>query len=651
MTALLYLAAYLLCGAGMAHWLLPRQRALYRLWLGLAMGLYLLMWLPALMAFVDAFSVRGHLLALAALALLTRLAWLLRDRRTALKWAEEDSKDARVLLLVALPLSVLAAWLQYTHNLRPVGEGLFVGQSTYGDLPLHTGIVTSLRNARFPADYSILPGQRLSYPFLADSLSTSFMLFNMNLQGALNVPGTLMAILVFCGYTLFALRVAGRRRAAMLSVLLLFINGGLGFLYSFDIAGVSLGSPGTNQLQSGTWLQRLQTILHGFYQTPVNHAEFSTYNLRWSNIIADMLIPQRTFLAGWAMLFPCLYLLWEGMREQQPLRHWLLLGLLAGGLPLIHTHTFLALGLCSAGFLAVNALQRRNLRPFLLYGLVACALAAPQLLAFTFRQAGGSERFLRVHFNWVNNLGGQGLQDGYLWFYIKNVGLPFLLMVFGLLERNAKHRLMYAGAFTIFIAAELVLFQPNAYDNNKLFYVWYALVCIPVSEYAFQLYDRLKGLRARPLMAIAACFVFFVSGGLSIARESISAFEAYGPPALAAARYAEEQTPEHSLFMTHWDQHLNPVSALAGRSIVCGPDLWLYYHGFDTDRRKQDISRFYQAPETAGEVIARYGVQYVLLGPAERQAFGAEEAAFSPLFEEVYRDQYGEYIIYRVPEG
>ncbi len=646
-----YLAFYLLCGCLIVRFLLPGQRPLYRLWTGFCLGVLLMMWLPALLAFALAFSVTGHLLALIPLTLLTFCAFLLRDKKTRLRlFTNEDAKDLRVLLWVALPLTLLGAYLQWTHCLRPAADGLHVGQSTYGDLPLHTGIITSLRDARYPADYSILPGARLAYPFLADSFSTSFMLFGASLQLALVMPGTLMMALAFAGFTLLALRVADRRRAAVLAALLVFFNGGLGFLYSFDMMGVGVGQAGINELQAGTWAQRLQTILTGWYQTPVNHAEFTTYNLRWSNIIADMFIPQRTFLGGWMMLMPLLYLLWDGLRQdKRNARQFALLGLMAGGLPLAHTHSFLALGLCSAGWLLYDLLRRRALWPWLVFGGITLALALPQLLAFTFSQA-GAEGFVRLQFNWVNNAGGAGLRDGYLWFYLKNIGLPFLLLIFSLFEKNPKHRHIFAGAFAIFIASELIIFQPNEYDNNKLFYVWFALCAVPVSEYAFHLYDCLKGIRARKLLAALCCLAFFLSGSLSLAREAVSDFQAFSRQAVLAAAYAQEQTPKQSVFLT-WTQHLNPVSALAGRSIVCGPKMWLYYHGFDTDARENEIRAFYENPRENQALLMKYAVSYILLGPYERSALRVDEQALESLFERVYADGQEEYIIYKVPQG
>ena len=144
---------YLLCGLQYARWLLPRHRPLNRIWIGLSMGLLLEMWLPALCAFVLRFSLTGHLVALALLALITLIVWLTRDRRPARSWDRDETEMLRRMMFTVIPLTLLSAYLQYTHTLRPDAYGnLNVGQSTYGDLPMHLSFITNLRDRMFPAD-------------------------------------------------------------------------------------------------------------------------------------------------------------------------------------------------------------------------------------------------------------------------------------------------------------------------------------------------------------------------------------------------------------------------------------------------------------------------------------------------------------------
>lgn len=642
MAGFLYLGIYLAAGIFMVRRLLPRKNMPVRIWLGLCLGLMLAMWLPALAAFFLRFSVAAHMAALPVLLGLAALAHRFRAPHTPRPWDTEDTALLKALGYTALPMTALSVYLLYTHNLRPENGALYVGQATYGDLPLHLGIITSLRGAALPAEYSILPGQQLSYPFLCDALSTGLMVLGGSLRLALLVPGALMMALTFSGFMVFALKAAKDRRSAVLAFFLLFINGGLGFLYAADMAGVSLGAGGDHQLQAGVWLDRLRNILDGWYQTPVNHAEFTTYNLRWSNIVADLLVPQRTFLGGWSMLMPCLYLLYDGlMAEKRDIRQFTLLGLMAGGLPLVHTHSYLALVLVSAGWLVWDALKKRDLLPWGVYVAMAGVLSLPQLIFFTFRQAGSSQSFLSFQFNWVNGMGG--MKDAYLFFYLKNIGLPFLLLIFSLFEK--RHRFLYSGAFVIFIAAELVRFQPNEYDNNKLLYVWYALCSVPVAEYAFRLWDRLRGLGARRLIAGLTLFCFFISGALSLAREVKSNYMMFSQSDVETARWVENNTARDALFITG-TQHINPVSALAGRRIVCGPELWLFYHGFSLAGRQKDLYTFYTSSAPDAGIAEKYGAEYILLSPSEKAAYGTEKETFDKLFEKVYEND--ESAVYRV---
>jgi hypothetical protein len=340
------------------------------------------------------------------------------------------------------------------------------------------------------------------------------------------------------------------------------------------------------------------------------------------------------------------------------IRSLVLLGIWAGGLPLIHTHSFLALGLMSAGFLLYTLLhtpneeKMRSLLPWLIYGGIAIILAAPQLITWTFTQASGSNHFLQFQFNWVNNPGGGGMIDFYLWFYIKNIGIPVILLLCALLEKNKRHRFLAAGAFMIFLAAEFIRFQPNEYDNNKLFYIWYMIGAILAADYAVTLFDRLKGLRGRYLLAVFAAVALFLSAGLTIVREAVSDYQSFSKEDINAAAYIEEETPEHAVFLTGYEQHLNPVCSLAGRTIVCGTDLWLYFHGFDTTTRKLDIIRFYSDPANNLDVLKKYRVEYILISSYERnnETFAVDYPGLEMLFPLCYNSDNGEISIYQVPE-
>ena len=195
-----YLGVYLACGVLMVRWLLPRHRPLNRVWLGLSFGLLLLMWLPALCAFVLDFTMAAHLCALIPLALATAGCYFARDKRPLRAWDAEEKRQWRQAVLVLAPLMVYSAYIQWTHVVRIDEYGAWnVGQSTYGDLPMHLSFVTGLKNAAFPPEYPFYPGVQLSYPFLADSLSTTFYLIGWPLQLAVVIPSCLMMGLCYLG--------------------------------------------------------------------------------------------------------------------------------------------------------------------------------------------------------------------------------------------------------------------------------------------------------------------------------------------------------------------------------------------------------------------------------------------------------------------
>ncbi len=662
MFAVLYTVAFLLTGYVLIRTVLPKTPMFYRIWLGGALGIFLMMWLPYLAGLLLDFTILAHMAALGAAAAAVIVCSVLRNKSVPVSWTREDTGILKCLAWVTVPLLLLSVYLEYTHNLRPAADGsLHVGQSTYGDLNLHLSIITSMRNASLPADYSIYPGELLSYPFLTDSLSTSMMLLGMDLRGAVLFPSSLLLLLTYAGYYLLAQRVLNKKGTVLLATLFFFLNGGLGFLYAFDMTGVSLGSSGYNELQSGTGLiSRIGNILNGWYQAPANHAEFTMYNLRWSNVICDMLIPQRTTLGGWCQVLPCLYLLYDAFcpasqqvpqTEENIYAKTFLLGIWAGGLVMIHTHSFLALGLISAGWLIYDFLHPERTAPHSLlrwisYGALALLIALPQLFTWTFHQVEGSSHFLSFHFNWVNNSGNNGLRDGYLWFYIKNIGLPFVLLLLSLLEKNSRRRHIASGIFVLFLAAEFFQFQPNEYDNNKLFYVWYMFGAMLAADFAMELFAALKAVRARYVMAVIGCVLCFSSALLSLARETVSDYMLFSAEETHAAEYIENNTPEHAVFVT-WNEHINPVSSLAGRQIICGPDLWLYYHGFSTGARQQELREFYAEPREHLDLLDKYGADWIWIGSWERSGLTVNLNQMETLFDRVYESSDGSIRIYR----
>ena len=627
MAAIVFTLLFVAGGLAMVRLILPRKNPVIRVWLGVALGFLLLMTLPALCAHALRFSLMAHYAAAVLLAALVGVCYLLRDRSDCAPMQEEDWRFLRAMALLVLPLTVLSAYLQHTHMVQPMADGSYwCGQSTYGDLCMHMAFAASMRDMAFPPTYSLLYGTALSYPYLIDSLSTTMLLFGMDMHMALVFPGTVMMALTYVGYMILAREIlGGRNKAILAAALLFFLNGGLGFIYDFDLMG-----------RDG--FAKISEIFTGYYKTPANQPDV---NLRWSNVIADLLVPQRALMGGWAMGIPALYLLISSVRARS-MRQTVALALWASCLPLVHTHTFLALGLFSGGLIIGRLIMQREKRKGIfaragVYLGIVLVLAMPQLLGNAIRQTvdGG---VIKIQFNWVNNNGGMRLIDGYLWFWLKNVGLPFLLILGACFNARRRGQLdVLCGMAAIFIVADWVLFQRNPYDNNKLFYIWYMFGAILAADYGSVIMQRLAGLGGRNVLCALFMIASVLSGSLSLAREAISGYQLFSANAVAAGAWIDENTDRDAVFLTG-QQHINPVVSLAGRQILCGSDLYVYFHGLSYSQQSRDCERFYEAPMDNEDVIARYGVDYIYVSDYERADFAVDYDALDDMYDLVYEN-------------
>ena len=625
---------YLISGLLLSFTLLGGRRLSVRLWLGLVFGTVLLMWLPCIFAFFFGFTMKAQLLALAAALILPALVMLLYRKPLSFRPSNDENRSDWIGLALSVCLTLFCARLLHTHVLMPKEDGsLWVGQSTFGDLAMHLGFVESLfRQDRFPPEYSIFPGQQLNYPFLVDAASASLRFFGFSLRMSVIVPSLWMLLCVFWGFWLLAERISGRFWAILCSWLLFVCNGGFGFALFFGKYPFS-------------------TIFTEYYKTPTN---FTAEDIRWVNVICDMLIPQRTTMAGWCVLLAAIWLLLEAVKrslEGEGRREMLILALLASSMPMIHTHSFLALGMLSAVWFfcalpqaGMKGTAGRLFWNYVLYGLTCLLLAAPQIMKWTMDSV-STGNLLKWNIGWVS--GANGAITNWFAFFTVNCGVVFLLMwpmIFFL--RGEKLRI-FLGAAAIFLLSNVIAFQPNLYDNNKLLYVWFMLTDILVCDWVFSLLPK---LRLRSLRAAAAALLVFLgtfSGILSLIRESISGYQLFSDRQTAAAEFIVDNTEPDSLFLTA-SAHTNPVAVLTGRNIVCGPGLYLFFHGVNYQTRERTAREMYRGGEDFLLPAKELGVDYVFISDTERSSCDVNEEWFASHFPKIY-DSNG-VCIYRVAE-
>jgi len=191
------------------------------------------------------------------------------------------------------------------------------------------------------------------------------------------------------------------------------------------------------------------------------------------------------------------------------------------------------------------------------------------------------------------------------------------------------------GMAGIYVVAELILFQPNEYDNNKLFYIWYMFAVILAADYGSIIMQRLKGLRGRYVLCALFMAVSMTSGALSIAREAISGYQLFSRTAVEAGKWIEENTKKDDVFITG-QQHINPVCSLAGRQIICGSDLYVFFHGLDYQEQAYNCQRFYEFPQQSAYVLDHYGVDYIYVSDYERAEFDVNLEYIDEHYELVY---------------
>ena len=157
--AVIYMLVYAASGVALANLVVPVDRPAKRAALGLAFGLALLMWLPALVSFITGFTPAAQYIALGLDAALLVISVLLYRRRGGLATMCAWRGELRVAA-TCLPL-VLVLWaLMLNHVITPASDGsLHSGQSTYGDMCMHLGFISSISvQETFPPEYSIMPG-------------------------------------------------------------------------------------------------------------------------------------------------------------------------------------------------------------------------------------------------------------------------------------------------------------------------------------------------------------------------------------------------------------------------------------------------------------------------------------------------------------
>jgi hypothetical protein len=484
-------------------------------------------------------------------------------------------------ILEIAPFFILLCVLFSSRTLAQGEGGLYSGGSSWGDLPFHLTLITSLASGgNFPPEYPIFSGERLTYAFLPDFQSAALYSTGLSLRDSVLVPSLLVSFTLCALLYSLAKRVfPEKKRAPLFFLILFFFVGGLGFL---NFTGFS-----SSEIRNFTnWQEK------GFF---------------YSNIVVDLLLPQRTTLFGVAIALSAILLL---LCFEKTLKRDLLAGALTGCLPLIQPHGALAVGVVS-GILFLR--KRVSWVFFAATGL----LALPQLLWLFPRFS--AQVFLRFNPFWV-----MPAQGNLLSFWLNNLPVLFLAIPGiwllwksgkGKNSRNFGKWLDLAIPFlALFALANLVVFQPWEWDNIKLL----AFAALFAQLLAALALAELWGKNIfGKVVALALLLFCTLSGLLTVYWESQTSWMLYSNEDVKFAEAVKENTPPEAVFLIA-PVHNHPVTNLAGRKAVLGYEGWLWSHGINYWERQGELNAMFEGDQV---LLRKYNVSFIAWGPEERRLF------------------------------
>jgi hypothetical protein len=520
----------------------------------------------------------------------------------------------------------LLFWFFFDKAMYELKDGLYTGGSNnLGDLPFHLGAILGFTEGNnFPPQNPSWAGARFSYPFIADFLTACIVKLGADVKSAIFLQDLSWAMSLLIVLERFARRLTGSKLAGRIAPALLFFTGGLGFVW---------------------FLKDWWTGAAGMWQIP--HDYTINNDFRWGNSMVVLFITQRSLLLGMPLTLLVVEWLWkvfagesrENVEDKKEItaRPWwltpILVGLLAGTLPLIHLHSLAVLFIATAFLLAMRPGRWKE---FVLFGVGVALIAVPELLWTMTGSATESKTFFGFNWGW-----DKGADDYFLWFWLKNTGIAIPMIVLGAYlwyfpQRDAKKeggtlgkkdllRFYLPFAF-IFLLCNVVKLAPWAWDNIKLLIYWFAM-STPLMAYAVVWMWGRKEYAVR-LAAIGAFIALIFAGALDVFRTASGQIKirVFDRDAMNVAEQLKQKTDAKAIFLNA--PTYNSAVVLSGRLSVMRYSGHLASHGIDYGPREDDVKRIYQGGGVADVLLRKYDVGYVLIAPDETNTLHANEEYF-----------------------
>jgi hypothetical protein len=224
-------------------------------------------------------------------------------------------------------------------------------------------------------------------------------------------------------------------------------------------------------------------------------------------------------------------------------------------------------------------------------------------------------------------------EDGALavaFFYVTNLGIPFLLALGALLAPRVPHRgFLAAWVIGLFAIPNVVQLSVIDFDMNKYFQAMW----IGVALLAAWL------VRRWPAPAITAVLLVSLPSPLLVAGwTATSNLQVLTSAELDAARWVARNTPAGAIFVT--DGWVSSLTDAAGRKRLTTFGPYVANLGYRPDERIADVAGIYCGGDAArsAELMRRYGASYLVDGVRPQPCPQPVDFGSASAFELVYPD-------------
>ena len=585
----------------------------------------------------------------------------LRSTYRAIRQGYIDPGRLPLGYIVFYTIVAVALWRAFQGAMIDVPEGIFTGVlNNFGDLPFHLSVISSFAYGNnFPPDDPTYAGVRFTYPFLTDFVSAIFVRCGADLRQSMFIENFVVA-LAFVGLLhRWALEMLRDKLAAVITPILVLLSGGFGW--------VLLWKQVTDR-NNNSWLRILQNLPPSFTVIPET-------TWRWGNAVSTLLIPQRGFLLGLPLAVIVFTQWWlsaekpedelnrgtrvmekrgkgKGKKQKKrkgaeinqahlassklsslsplpfspiPLsvRRMIAAGVVAGLLPLVHAHSFVVVMVVGACL----AILQQRWRDWITFFFVASFIALPQLWWSTHHSAVDAGKFFDWQFGWDHG------QENAVWFWFKNTGLFIPLTVAAILWRKKRQPLVSRRLLVFFLPFTLCFIIPNVlklapwiWDNIKVLFYWW-LASAPLVALLLARLWRQGGLKRAIALTLFVCVT--LAGALDVSAIVLRSgrYQVFNAEGIKFAELVKQKTAPRAMVI-HAPVHNHPVF-LTGRKSLMGYPGHVWTHGLEFAPRESEIRRVYAGAPDAVAILRKYGVDYVVVSPLERNIMNVNEQFFS----------------------